>query len=173
MNVQSLAAVLLVIALVPAVVAAQEPEKRPQPVPAGNGSPRQPSEERTRPLATSNVQIEIVVTDSVGSGAPQKKTVSMIVADGYMGRIRSTREGGEPAMLNVDATPNLQSNDRIRLQLLLVYLPPREGQATRYAAINEMVTILLQPGKPTMVSQAADPAADRKVTVEVTATILK
>jgi hypothetical protein len=173
MKTQSVAALLLVMALMPAVMPAQEPEARPQPLPPGNGSPRQPSEERPRSLATSNVQIEIGVTDSVSSGAPQKKTVSMIVADGYMGRIRSMNESAEPSTLNVDATPNVQSNDRIRLQLLLVYLPPRGGQTTRYAAINEMVTILLQPGKPTMVSQAADPGADRRVTVEVTATILK
>jgi len=173
MRIQSIAALLLSIALVPAAAAAQEPEERPQP-PVGNASPRQPSDERARSLATSNVQVEITVSDSMGSGVPQKKTVSMIIADGYMGRIRSMRESGDVATLNVDATPTIQNNDRIRLQLLLVYSPPLQSQSTsRYASVNEMVTILLQPGKPTMVSQAADPAADRKVTVEVTATILK
>jgi hypothetical protein len=39
--------------------------------------------------------------------------------------------------------------------------------------INEMLTVLLQCGKPLIVTQAADPSVDRKVAVEVTATVLK
>jgi hypothetical protein len=35
------------------------------------------------------------------------------------------------------------------------------------------MSLILESGKPTVVSQAADPSSDRKITVEVTATILK
>jgi hypothetical protein len=135
-----------------------------------NASAGRPTDE-PRPLLT-NVQVELTVTDSMPSGSPQKKTVSMMIADGRMGRIRSTRDHS-PAVLNVDATPTIQGN-QIRLQLTLEYSPPLSGEAaTRFSHVNEMVTLMLQPGKPTLVSQASDPSADRKVTVEVTATILK
>jgi hypothetical protein len=38
---------------------------------------------------------------------------------------------------------------------------------------NERLSVILESGKPMVVSQAADPTSDRKITVEVTATILK
>jgi hypothetical protein len=39
--------------------------------------------------------------------------------------------------------------------------------------IQEQMNVLLTDGKPLVVSQSADPRGDRKVTVDVTATILK
>jgi hypothetical protein len=39
--------------------------------------------------------------------------------------------------------------------------------------MNQSLTVILQSGKPLIVSQAADPVSDRKVVVEVKATILK
>ena len=122
--------------------------------------------------STANVQIELSIADYLGSAAPQRKTVSMLVAEGYMGRVRSQR--GASAILNVDATPRLQRDGRISLQLTVEYRP-RETAETLDAMspINEFVTVLLQSGKPLVVTQAADPSSDRKVTVEVTATILK
>ena len=38
---------------------------------------------------------------------------------------------------------------------------------------NERLSVILESGKPMIVSQAADPTSDRKITVEITATILK
>jgi hypothetical protein len=35
------------------------------------------------------------------------------------------------------------------------------------------MTVLVESGKPMVVSQASDPTSDRKMTVELTATILK
>ena len=77
-------------------------------------------------------------------------------------------------MLNIDTTPRLQKDGRISLQLIVEYRP-RETTANAEALspINEMLTVLLHSGKPLVVTQAADPSVDRKVTVEVTATILK
>ena len=166
MTIHTVAALLLAASVLQASLAAQDATaQRP-----GNTSAAAPAEER-RPLLT-NVQVELTVTDSMASASPQKKTVSMMIADGRMGRIRSTRDHS-PAVLNVDATPTIYGN-QIRLQLTLEYSPPLTGDAAaRYSHVNEMVTLMLQPGKPTLVSQASDPSADRKVTVEVTATILK
>ena len=41
------------------------------------------------------------------------------------------------------------------------------------ATLNESVTLLLESGKGLAVTQSADPMSDRKVSVEVTATVLK
>ena len=122
--------------------------------------------------STANVQVELSIADYLGSAAPQKKTVSMLVAEGYMGRVRSNR--GNAAMLNVDATPRMQKDGRISLQLTVEYRP-RETAETLDAMspITESMTVLLQSGKPLVVTQAADPSSDRRVTVEVTATVLK
>ena len=145
---------------------------------AAQGKPEQPParEDVLKPpaphVSTANVQIELSISDYMGSGAPQTKTVSMLVAEGYMGRVRSQR--GAAAVLNIDTTPRLQKDGRISLQLIVEYRP-RETTANAEALspINEMLTVLLHSGKPLVVTQAADPSVDRKVTVEVTATILK
>jgi hypothetical protein len=44
---------------------------------------------------------------------------------------------------------------------------------TESSTLTEQIGVVLQPGKPLVVSQAADPASDRKITVELTATLLR
>ena len=77
--------------------------------------------------------------------------------------------------LNVDARPTVLEGDRVLLELTVEYSPLREGsQVTqRPTVLNESLTVILQSGKPMMVSQAADPVTDRKMSVEVRASILK
>jgi hypothetical protein len=120
-----------------------------------------------------NLQIELTITDTQGSVKPETKVVSMLTADTYMGRIR-TISGPMSALLNIDATPTVLDNDRIRLQLTVEYAPAASGQPPQKpATLNESLSVILQNGKPLVVSQAADPTTDRKMTVEVKATILK
>lgn len=150
--------------------AAQQPVREPQR--PGNATPQRPSEERPR-FQMVNVRVELTVTDSAASAEQQKKSVSMIIADGQMGRIRAQRHSENAATLNVDATPVI-TGDRVRLQVSLEYSPPMTPpNPARHASVTEVVTVILDPGKPTLISQSADPSADRKVTVEVTATVLK
>jgi hypothetical protein len=174
---RSVAVVLFLSTLLPATALAQdgaEPDQQSRP--STNVSPKRPSDESRRSPAVepkANVRIELTIADSTGTGTPQKKAVSMIVADGMMGRIRSVRSPNSPT-LNVDAQPRIGASDQIRLQLTLEYTPPiSEKPSDRGTPINEFVTVLLQSGKPLVISQAADPSIDRKVTVEVTATVLK
>jgi hypothetical protein len=47
--------------------------------------------------------------------------------------------------------------------------PPEPGGSS----LNQRVGIILEGGKPLVISQAADPISDRKITVEIRATILK
>ena len=140
------------------------------------GAPRKP---RGRDL---NLQVELTISDQVGTQAPEKKVVSMLIADGTFGRIRATADAvgtGVPGMvgtrLNVDARPMVLEGDRVLLELTIEYSPLREGsQVTqRPTVLNESLTVILPSGKPLLVSQAADPVTDRKMSVEVRASIMK
>ena len=92
----------------------------------------------------------------------------MLIADGGGGRIRS---GNNQGVLNVDANASASSDStRIQLQVTIEYSPDRSATTT---TLNESVTLVLAPGKTTLASQSADPGSERKVTVEVTATIVK
>jgi hypothetical protein len=130
----------------------------------------------------TNVQIELTLTDQLGTQTAEKKTVSMIASSGNFGKIRSGSTvfpPGEPpysVVLNVDARPFVSIDGPIQLELTLVYEPVKvEGvtKSGRPSGINQSQTIILQSGKPLIVSQAADPVSDRKVVVEVKATVLK
>ena len=101
----------------------------------------------------------------------------MIVASGSLGKIRNTaaRIGPTQIGLNVDARPFVSIEGPIQLELTLYYYPPQgdvkdPGMPTE---LNQSLTVVLQSGKPLVVSQAADPVSDRKVVVEVKATVLK
>jgi hypothetical protein len=132
-----------------------------------------------------NVQLEFTITDQTGSGAPDKKTVSMIAADGTMGRVRSyagarsPKSGGPPVpvSLNVDARPRILSGDGVQIELTIEYRPlPAASQTTpepEASQLNQSLTVILQNGRPLVVSQAADPVTDRKIVVEAKATVLK
>ena len=132
-----------------------------------------------------NVQLEFTITDQTGSGAPDKKTVSMIAADGTMGRVRSyagaqsPRTGGPPVpvSLNVDARPRILSGDGVQIELTIEYRPlPAASQSkpeVETSQLNQSMTVILQNGRPLIVSQAADPVTDRKIVVEAKATVLK
>jgi hypothetical protein len=161
-------ALTLVLAVAAGAAAQQKASEQRKP---GNTTPSQPSDDSPPPASMTNVQVEITIADSMGGQAPQKKTVSIIVADGQMGRVRSARNAVSP-MLNVDTIPRVTSG-RITLRLTLEYTPASEKGEERATPINESVTVLLQSGKPMVISQASDPSMDRKVTVEVTATVLK
>jgi hypothetical protein len=131
----------------------------------------------------TNVQVELVLTDQMGAQPAEKKTVSMIVSSGSWGKVRSAGTvapiGSPPfaVELNVDARPLVSMDGQIQMELVLEYSPPtsdsRETLKTRPTGMNQSLTVVLQSGKPLVVSQAADPVSDRKVVVEVKATILK
>lgn len=129
----------------------------------------------------TNVQIELTLTDQTGTTAPEKKTVSMIVSSGRWGRIRSAGNvmtiGEAPYVvdLNVDVRPFVAVDGAIQLELTLVYEPPKGTADARQSKqkINQSQTVVLTSGKPLIISQAADPTSDRKVVVEVKATVLK
>ena len=133
----------------------------------------------------TNVQIELTLTDQIGSNPPEKKTVSMIASSGSWGKIRSAgtirpqADTPYPVVLNVDARPFVSVDGPVQLELTVEYYPlkdaglEKEGAKQRPSGVNQSQTVILQSGKPLIVSQAADPINDRKVIVEVKATVLK
>jgi hypothetical protein len=153
--------------------------------------PQQPTPPREQPARAEpgqpvNVKLEITITDQTGPGEPAKKTISMLLADRANGGIRSsgtqavTSSGLAPVSINVDAVPTILKEGSIRLQLGLEYQPrpaadPSQASVppSRMSTLNERISVIVQDGKPMVISQAADPGSDRKITVELRASIVK
>jgi hypothetical protein len=128
-----------------------------------------------------NLRLEFTVTDQIGTAAPVKKTVMMNVADGESGRIRTNAEvprnkAWTTVPLSVDAYPIIEGA-KIRLRASLEYQLLSEAQGPDLPAgktsMTQSVTALLNDGVSTILCQSADPLTDRKVTLEVKATIVK
>ena len=187
------AASLLTVALVaqqkpapsPARPAAAPAPKAAQPTPAREESPApvRAAEPAGQPL---NVKLDITITDQGASSEPSRKTVSMVVADRAAGSIRTggtvipTVNGAQPLTINVDATPTILRDGSIRMLFGLEYQPRPITDAaqanvvpSRMSQVNQRLAVILQDGKPLVISQAADAASDRKITVELRATIAK
>lgn len=145
-------------------------QKATQPPPPVSTMIQGPPRRRGRDV---NIRIDLTIGDQLGAAKPETRVVSMIVADGAFGRIRSSADNGLEK-LNVDARPELLEGDRLSVELTVEFVPPRpDGAPRRPAMLNEQLTVILQSGKPMLISQAADPLAERKTTVEVLATVIK
>jgi hypothetical protein len=147
---------------------AQKPRAAEQPVPVRAPEPI------GQPV---NIKLDLTITDQIGGGEPMRKMVSMVVADRGNGSIRSTgsvRTQGR-VQINMDARPQILQTGGIRLSLGLEYNPRTLGNdsPTEWSSLNEQIQTVLEPGKSLVISQAADPASDRKIMVEVRATIMK
>jgi hypothetical protein len=130
-----------------------------------------------------NIRLEFTITDSRGTAPPTtSKTVTMVLSDRASGRIRTqgevrTPDGRRlPITLNLDAQPEITRDNRVKVNVTLEYKPQAgEGETEERAttSIGETMTVILDDGKPLVVSQSADPHSDRKVKIEMKATFLK
>jgi hypothetical protein len=133
-----------------------------------------------------NVSIEIAIIDQTGTAEPVRKVVTLIVAERQTGSVRTSGSAVVPRgdavnplqareALNVDATPTIHQDGSILLSLTLEYVPRQadgESGAGR-TQLNERIAVTLDSGKSTVVSRSPDPGSTRRVSVEVTATVLK
>lgn len=198
MNVRSLVLAALIAGAVP--VLAQPPASTP-PAPAQTPRGDQPT---VAPVARTSVQptppaprregqpvnikIDFTITDQRGGAPAIKRTMTMMVADFHTGSIRSQsavfQVGDVP--LNIDASPTLLTDGKIRLGFNLQYDWPAPFEAPAANAnqplprgtviktqLHDSVTLMLESGKPMVAAQSADPIGDRQVTVEVKATVLR
>jgi hypothetical protein len=145
------------------------------------------------PPANANVRFDVVVTDDIGNGKPLTKTVTLnlIASDNQVnsgiGQIRSSaRPAGSPLVqsadgksvvpldlnLNVDINrPRLMIGNKIRVPIVVEYKPYSGDPKAASATVRASVDMLMDNAKRTVISQSADPVTDRKVIIEVTATI--
>jgi hypothetical protein len=201
-NVRSLVLAALIASAVPVAAqppAATSPAQRQAPrgdQPSGRGDqPAVAPVARTSIAPTPrregqpvNVRIDFTITDQRGGAPAIKRTLTMMVADERTGSIRSQsavfQVGDVP--LNVDASPSLLTDGKIRLGFNLQYdwPAPLEGPAANpnqqpprgaviKTALHDSVTLILESGKAMIAAQSADPIGDRQVTVEVKATVLR
>ncbi len=185
MKIKPLAAVLA-SALAATMLLAQEPAPKPapkaspKPGPAAEKPEARP-EPPPRPGQLANIRIDVKVTDERPGQPPVTKLVSLTVADRRDGFIRSAPQiqlpgfNAGPLPLNVDASPAIEGA-RIRLGLGLEYFsvePASEAKQYNRTEIRDRLQLVLEDAKPMRVAQSADPMSERRVSVEVTATILR
>jgi hypothetical protein len=172
------------------------PSQTPPPTPEAAMPPRAPSLPTANP---ANVKLDLTITDTY-TGTPVKKTVSLLILNGSSGMIRTSNRlaSGSNVGLNIDAAAVIQQGGLITVRVTFEYTPAQSPIATlgggtreqtetaikqlterglspssQPAELHESISVILQDGKPLLVSQSADPTTDRKVTVELMATVLK
>jgi hypothetical protein len=184
----SLAAVVVLAA---GMVTAQEPQAKPDQTPKPQARPEQPAPDQPRqPVGQMvNVRIEMTITDQTGPGEPARKMVTMVVADRHNGSIRTsgfvdTPRGRRDVVINADARPAVLKDGLIQLDLGLQYqptgsapVPPSPGAGPvpdpAQTGLNERISTIMENGRSMLISQASDPASDRRISLDVKATIVK
>ncbi|HEU0108553.1 MAG TPA: hypothetical protein VFT38_20375 [Vicinamibacteria bacterium] len=157
-----------------AATPAATPSPKPSSEPAARPAPARAAHREGEPV---NVRLEIKLTERGATGEPAVKVVSMTVADRANGMIRASGDAPRPAALNVDATPSIDDG-KIRLNLGLEYKvtessPDAKVMPPPVRATRQQIFVILENGRPLVVADSADPATDRRLQVEVTATILR
>ncbi len=176
----------------------QTPPPPGRPYVAVPQEPTLPPRAPALPTLTANIKLDLIITDTY-TGTPVKKTVSMLILNGSNGMIRTSNTiAGARVGLNVDAATTIHQGGLISVRITFEYTPAQvsmlagnagtreqmealraeqveKGLSPRSqpAELHESLSVVLQDGKTLLVSQSADPTTDRKVTVEVMATILK
>lgn len=166
----------------PAPPAEKPPSREPaQPLPPeappAPGVPRAERPSERQPAGQPvNIRLDVTIIDE-GGPAPSRKSVSLTVADRQSGQVRSevfVQDVGR-VPLAVDAFPMLERDNRVRVRMTLDYQPNPGQDRKQPTPMNMRLSfgIVLDNGKKIVAAQAADPVTDRKVSVEVTATVLK
>ena len=161
----------------PAAAVAPPPPPPPPAPPPSTPTPRRENQ-------STNIRIELTVTDERPGAAPITKSVSLVTGDGLSGSVRSQTNysglpgGGVP--FNVDAMPIILADGKIHTRLTLQYdVPPPAGPPEAgsvrllQTSLRDSIALTLENGKPMVAVQSTDPVTDRKVSVEVKATIVR
>ena len=134
-----------------------------------------------------NIRIDATVIESRGDHVVDKKVISVTCVDGKGAFVRSTQsvafkaKGSEgfnyqDAPLNMDADVNLRDDGRVLARITVDYrgMPASQDSPDSIdRGIRQSVSVILKPGEPLMVAQSADAVGDRRVSLEVKATVLK
>lgn len=156
------------LATVAAILTLALPAAAQEPTAASKAQETQPS--RSTPMQAANIRIEVTITDQRGDAQATPKTMMLLVEDSQSGRIRTGRGNG---VLNLDVRPQIVREGRVRLLVSLEFTPQEATDRPPQAPISESMIAIVDDGKSFVLSQSADPASDRKVRIEVKATILR
>lgn len=152
-----------------------EGEKQRPPTQPLRGAPGEPV----------NVLLELTIIDQAGAAEPVRKTVTMLMADQTDSRIRSqghmaAGQGPDQEItqvaLNADAHVRVVAPQRLFVQATVEFSGPdfsTEDRRIRFTPLNQSFEVILESGKPTVVSKTNDPISGRRVTLEATATIIR
>lgn len=177
----------LSIAIAAPVVAQPRPAPPGVPAPVVTPEPPSPPRQAAEPESRQalqgqpvNIRFDFAIIDE-GGPQPSRKVVSMMVADRQSGLVRSfvLIPGFGDVPISVDALPTIERDGRIRARVTLEYRAnPAPAETEKpgpppTASMRLSFGILLESGRKVVAAQAADPVTDRRVTVEVTATVLK
>ena len=164
---------------------AQEAQSKPEPKPKPASTAAAPSRPAGQPV---NIKVDVVLSEQRGAEPPTKRTLGVVVSDRHSGRVRTQSDVAAVGNvhLNIDAAPEILPSGKISMVFNIQYDGPgpveglkAEGQnyvargTVMKTSMQQVLSLILENGKPMVAAQSADPIGDRKVTVEVTATILK
>jgi hypothetical protein len=136
---------------------------------------------RPDPAQPVNIRVEVTISEQVEGGGTAKKVVTLMTSDRQNGSIRSggSVRAGEryrSVSINVDARPTILREGLMRLDVALEYQPQTTVAASAEPGlwqVNERVNVVLESGKPVSISETFDPTSNRRLTVELKATLLK
>jgi hypothetical protein len=159
------------------------PAAIPEPAPVPPPPPAPPAPPVRKEGQAINIRVETTINETGGNAPPVKKSVIAVAGDGENASVReiasviSTNPGTPnfgPTSLNVDASPTILPNGKIRTRVTMQYAAGQTPSEPRVKTdVRQTLVLILENGKPLVISEASDPVTDRRVTVEVTATILK
>lgn len=137
----------------------------------------------------ANVIVDVVINDRGPDGPENKRVISATAADGERASVRNSarvvmndKGGYTNTGLSLDIRPVLADNNRVRLEVGLEFelLDATRGagdQADKswaaFGSVRLTQNVVLESGKPLIISQSTAPGTQRTVTVEVKATVLK
>jgi hypothetical protein len=176
-----IAALLMAVVLPAGLVRAQAPPAQAPPAQAprqaSRPSPPQAAPAKAAPVPLPapepiNIRYEVVVFDK-GGDQPARKVVTILAALGEMSMVRADRNESFPGNpLGVDVTPSSVRGGKVMTKVGISYVPlPNVKESA--LQISQNTTLWMDSGKPTVITEAADPISDRRIIVEVTATILR
>ena len=168
-----------------------EPPQAPKvvrPTPVAEAATVAPKVVREAPRKPIAVKVEFTITDQLGSKPATKKMMTMTIGTGEYSRIRTSVSYAkkelntsntyrfDSAPLSVDARPDVEGN-KIFLDFTLEYKlnddPFAEGVPGGSTTVSERLYAVLDSGVPVVIAQSSDALSDRKVTIEVKATVVK
>ena len=116
-----------------------------------------------------NIRLDVSVSEQSPTVNVKPKTMMVILADRAFGQ---TRGAFEDRAIYVDGRPTI-IDGRIRVNLTIQSRPVVETKQDTTLHWQNSFALLLESGKPTLAFETSDPTTNRKLSIEVKATILK